>query len=125
VLVAGAASRSTLTSVSFVLKGELMAAPIGLGRGTLGAAGWVLAWDTRSVPNGTYDLKSVTTDSDGHRATSSGVTITVHNPPVARQIASSGGHIELRKTQATSEGERIRPGAATPKSPRCSKSWPP
>lgn len=42
--------------------------------------GWLAAWDTTTVPNGTYTLQSAAT-SGGLLGTSPGVTITVNNPP--------------------------------------------
>jgi hypothetical protein len=42
--------------------------------------GWIGAWNTRSVPNGTYTLQSVAT-SNGMTGTSQGITVTVDNPP--------------------------------------------
>jgi hypothetical protein len=40
--------------------------------------GWIGAWDTTTVPNGTYTLQSVGTDSGG-TVTSAPITITVSN----------------------------------------------
>ncbi len=41
--------------------------------------GWLVKWDTTSVPNGTYSLQSVASYSGGVTGTSPGVTITVAN----------------------------------------------
>ena len=41
--------------------------------------GWIAQWDTTSVPNGTYTLQSVASDTGGSTGTSSGVSITVNN----------------------------------------------
>jgi hypothetical protein len=43
--------------------------------------GWLSAWNTTSVPNGTYTLQSVATYSGGVSGTSAPITITVNNPP--------------------------------------------
>ena len=43
--------------------------------------GWIGAWNTTTVPNGTYILESVATDVDGVSTTSAPITITVNNPP--------------------------------------------
>jgi hypothetical protein len=40
---------------------------------------WLAQWDTTSVPNGTYTLKSVASDAGGNTGTSPGVSITVNN----------------------------------------------
>jgi hypothetical protein len=47
--------------------------------------GWLASWNTTSVPNGTYVLQSVAS-SGGLRGTSSGVTISVNNPPPATGV---------------------------------------
>jgi hypothetical protein len=79
-LVAEAFSGSRIDSVSFTLARTPLVAPTNLGHGTFSEFGWLLSWNTHSVPNGTYVLKSVATDAAGHRAMSSGITITVLNP---------------------------------------------
>ena len=43
--------------------------------------GWLSAWDTRGVANGTYTLQSVATFPGGATVTSPGLTMTVSNPP--------------------------------------------
>ena len=48
--------------------------------------GWLGAWDTRDVPNGTYTLQSVATDTAGVSTTSPGVSVTVDNPPLHTQV---------------------------------------
>jgi hypothetical protein len=50
-----------------------------IGRGVLTQIGWLAWWNTRTVPNGRYVLRSVAVDSAGARRTSSGRTITVKN----------------------------------------------
>jgi hypothetical protein len=47
--------------------------------------GWLASWNTTSVPNGTYVLQSVAS-SGGLSGTSSGVTISVNNPPPATGV---------------------------------------
>jgi Bacterial Ig domain/Bacterial Ig-like domain (group 3) len=49
--------------------------------GTLTYYGWLSAWNTTGVANGTYTLQSVATYSGGVSGTSAPVTITVDNPP--------------------------------------------
>ena len=41
--------------------------------------GWIGAWDTTTVPNGAYILRSVASDSGGVTVTSPPVAITVSN----------------------------------------------
>jgi phosphatidylinositol-3-phosphatase len=47
--------------------------------------GWLAAWDTTGVPNGTYTLQSIAT-SGGLQGTSQGITITVNNPPPSTAV---------------------------------------
>jgi peptidoglycan/LPS O-acetylase OafA/YrhL len=42
-------------------------------------AGWLCDWNTASVPNGHYDLRSVLDDATGHRTASGPVAVTVRN----------------------------------------------
>jgi hypothetical protein len=41
--------------------------------------GWIAQWNTTTVPNGTYTLKSVASDTGGRSGHGTGVTITVEN----------------------------------------------
>jgi hypothetical protein len=52
-------------------------AVIGVATGT--QLGWVLNWDTKSVPNGAYALASVATDPAGNIGRSADLAITVAN----------------------------------------------
>ncbi len=50
------------------------------------ADGWIGAWDTTDVPNGTYTLTSVATDTEGTSATSPGVSVTVDNTALHSEV---------------------------------------
>jgi len=50
-----------------------------IGIGTRTEFGWLTRWNTRTVPNGSYDLVSVATGYGGRVAQSAEVRITVHN----------------------------------------------
>jgi alpha-tubulin suppressor-like RCC1 family protein len=53
--------------------------------------GWIGAWDTSDVPNGTYTLQSVASYfGTGGSGTSPGVTVTVDNPPLHTQVTIPG-----------------------------------
>ena len=54
--------------------------------------GWLAGWDTTSVANGSYILKSEAYYSGGGTATSMGITVTVNNPPPTASVVlpSSG-----------------------------------
>jgi hypothetical protein len=73
------ASASNATSVEFVLFGGSYGFNgHDIGTATLSYYGWVYSWNTTTVPNGSYTLVSEASGPAGS-ATSSGVTITVHN----------------------------------------------
>jgi hypothetical protein len=50
-----------------------------VGTATLTLYGWIAQWDTTSVPNGTYTLKSVASDPAGNQGRSPDIGITVQN----------------------------------------------
>lgn len=47
--------------------------------GVITIIGWVAQWDTRTTPNGTYSLASVSYDAQGRSGRSSSVVVTVRN----------------------------------------------
>ncbi len=73
-VTANASDNIAVAGVQFLLNG----AP--LGAEDL-AAPYSLAWDTTKVSNGTYVLSARARDMAGNSSTSSGVTVTVNNPP--------------------------------------------
>ncbi len=81
-LVAVGSGGHAISSVSFVLTGGSLPAPRTLGHVTNSSSTsvWDYPWDSRSVPNGSYVLRSMATDTAGHRATSPGIKLIVHNP---------------------------------------------
>jgi hypothetical protein len=62
--------------------------------------GWLGAWDTTDVPNGTYTLQSVVTDNDGNSTTSAGITVTVDNMALQTKVLvpSSGATLSGSST---------------------------
>jgi peptidoglycan/LPS O-acetylase OafA/YrhL len=50
-----------------------------IGSGTYGGNLWIMHWNTKLVPNGTYVLRSVAYNSAGNRSISKGITIKVAN----------------------------------------------
>jgi hypothetical protein len=85
------ASASNATSVEFLLFGGIYgyAAPV-ICPSTLTYYGWVCSWNTTTVPNGTYALLSEAFGAGGS-AFSSGVSITVNNPPTTSVLLPSNG----------------------------------
>jgi hypothetical protein len=85
------ASATNATSVEFRLIGGTygFSAPV-ICTATPTLYGWLCAWNTTTVPNGSYVL--VSEALNGVRSTfSSGVSITVGNPPTARVVIPSNG----------------------------------
>jgi uncharacterized protein YjbI with pentapeptide repeats len=54
--------------------------------------GWLAQWNTTAVPNGTYNLQSVATDTVAESTTSASISVTVANaPPSTAVLIPSGG----------------------------------
>ena len=80
------ASASNATSVEFLLFGGSFGfnAPV-LCTGTASAYGWLCVWNTTTVPNGSYVLVSLASGPGGSAA-STGVSITLNNPPPTTSV---------------------------------------
>jgi hypothetical protein len=77
-LAAGTSTFVKMSSVSYYLSGGSLHNEL-VGRGSTTHGGWIAPWNTRSVPNGRYVLRSVAVDGAGQSRTSSGKAITVKN----------------------------------------------
>ncbi len=95
-----------LSAVQYELSGQgLTNAVIATGTPTL--YGWLAAWNTTGVPNGTYTLHSVATyqggvaAQGGVTATSPGISITVNNPPPTTSVLIPSNEATLSGTAAT------------------------
>jgi hypothetical protein len=66
-----------------------------IGTATPTIYGYILVWNSTSVPNGTYTLQSLVTDVAGNFTYSTGISVTVANPPptTAILIPSSGTRV--------------------------------
>jgi YVTN family beta-propeller protein len=53
--------------------------------------GWLAAWDTTTVANGTYTLNSVAYDATSDSSTSTGITLTVDNVPTPTAFVVNNG----------------------------------
>ena len=73
------ASASNANTVEFVLSGGSYSNHV-IGTATPTIYGWLYNWDTTTVPNGAYTLRSEAFNSTGS-AFSPGVNVTVNNPP--------------------------------------------
>jgi large repetitive protein len=86
---ASAASGLTVSKVQFTLTGGTYNKTL-IGTATASIYGYLYSWNTLSVPNGTYTLQSLATDSAGNTAYSAGITVTVSNtPPTTAVIVPS------------------------------------
>jgi hypothetical protein len=89
-LDAGASSQNGIASVQFEISGRsINDQVIGTGTGTF--FGYLSAFNTASIPNGTYTLQSVATDEKGLSSTSPSVTFTIENPPTTSVVIPSKG----------------------------------
>jgi hypothetical protein len=103
--VLDAAASPGVTKVQYeVSGGSLTNAVIATATPTI--YGWLATWNTTAVPNGTYTLQSVATQS-GLTGTSPGITITVNN-------ANPTTTIVLPSNNATSSGNQLLDAAASP-----------
>ncbi len=57
-----------------------------IAKGALWIFGWLAAWNTTTVANGTYTLQSIASYSGGVTTTSSPITINVNNPPPSTTV---------------------------------------
>ena len=61
--------------------------------------GWLAAWDSASVANGSYTLQSVATDADANTDTSTAVSLTVDNPMPTTTVVLPAGGATLKGSQ--------------------------
>ena len=97
-LDAFASDYGTLTKVEFHLTGgSLNKALVATATPTI--YGYLALWNTITVPNGTYVVQSEAFDAAGLSAYSSGVTVTVNNPPPTTTVLSPSGGASVKGTQ--------------------------
>ena len=78
VLDASATDNVGVTRVEFRLTGGAVQNQL-IGNATLSYFGWISIWNTATVPNGTYKLRSVAFDAAGNSQTSAPRTIKIAN----------------------------------------------
>jgi uncharacterized protein YjbI with pentapeptide repeats len=90
-LDASASSAVGIASVTFEVSGNGLTNQV-VAPGTPTLYGYLAQWNTTAVPNGTYTLQSVATDTVAESMTSAPVSVTVDNPPptTAVLIPSNG-----------------------------------
>ena len=84
-LDASAQSPVGIASVHFEVSGGSVSDLV-VASGVKTVWGWIGGWDATDVPNGTYTVQSVATDTQGHSSTSAGITVTVANPALHTQV---------------------------------------
>jgi Bacterial Ig domain len=97
-LDAGASSPIGIASVTFEVSGGSISDQIvGTGHSTI--YGYIGGWNTRDVPNGTYKLQSVATDTAGVSTASAPITVTVDNPAPSTSVIIPSNGATLDSTQ--------------------------
>ena len=72
-----------------------------IGTATATIYGYVLPWNTTSVPGGSYTLQSLVTDNLGNTAYSTGITVTVDNTPPSTAVIIPTTGADINGTSAT------------------------
>ena len=85
-----ASAAAGTTKVTFELSGASFNDQV-VATGTPTIYGWLAAWDTTTVANGTYTLNSVASDANGDSSTSTGVTLTIDNVPTPTVFVVNNG----------------------------------
>jgi peptidoglycan/LPS O-acetylase OafA/YrhL len=67
-----------VSKVEFLLSGQTLT-NVDIGTAVFTKAGWVVSWNTKSVPNGTYTLRSAAYNAAGGRSMSKAITVRVAN----------------------------------------------
>ncbi len=97
-LDAFASDYGTLAKVEFHLTGGTLNNAL-IATGTPTYYGWLAGWNTTTVPNGTYTLQSVAYDAGGLSAHSTGITVTVDNPPPTTSVVLPSNGASLAGSQ--------------------------
>ena len=95
ILDATASAANGISKVQFALNGGPFFTRSIIGTAVPTLYGYVLDWNTTSVPNGTYTLQSLATEATDNTASSVGFSVSVTNPPptTAVVIPSTGASL--------------------------------
>jgi len=101
-----ASASSAVSRVEYEITGGTLSDDA-IASGTQTYWGWLAAWNTTTVPNGTYTLQTVASLSGGVSGTSPAITVTVDNlPPTTTVFIPSNG--------ATQSGSQYLDASASP-----------
>jgi hypothetical protein len=93
-LDASASSAAGIASVTYEVSGNGLTDQV-VATGTPTLYGYLAQWNTTAVPNGTYTLSSVATDTVAESTTSAPVSVAVDNPPPSTtMVLPASGAIE-------------------------------
>ncbi|MGH9078676.1 MAG: hypothetical protein ACRDYE_01120 [Acidimicrobiales bacterium] len=103
-VVFDASASSGTTQIQFVLIGGTPKRTV-IATAAPTIYGWIAVWNSTTVPDGTYRLRSVA-HANGVRARSAAITITVNNPPPSTTvlIPSSGATVDTTQTSLFDAG---------------------
>ena len=82
-----ASSAAGIAKVTFELSGGTLSDQV-IATATSTPYGWYAPWNTTTVPDGTYSLQSVATDTVAESTTSAPVSVTVDNPAPTTAVLS-------------------------------------
>jgi uncharacterized repeat protein (TIGR02543 family) len=99
-LDASASAGAGIRSIQFVLSGGAYNKTV-LGTAVPTIVGYLLEWNSTTVPGGTYMLQSLITDNFGNTAYSAGITVTVDNTPPSTAVIIPATGAVLSGTSAT------------------------
>jgi len=103
-LDASASSAVGIASVTYEVSGNGLTDQV-IATGTPTIYGWLAQWNTTAVPNGTYSLASVATDTVAEATTSASVSVTVDNaPPTTAVLIPSTGTTQSGTTAPLDAG---------------------
>jgi alpha-tubulin suppressor-like RCC1 family protein len=102
-LDAAASSPAGIASVVFEVSGNGVNDLVVSGSGATNY-GYIGAWDSSDVANGTYTVQSVATDALGQSTTSAPITVTVHNPPLNTEVLVPSSGATLNGTNSVLDG---------------------